>query len=289
LSELDPALADKLARVGLIARANGKLEFTTLGKFLDDYINGRTDVKPLTARNLADAQRNLVAFFGYDKPLADVSMGDADDYRRHLLQRLGENTVRRLCGRAKQFFRAAVRKRLIGENPFGDMKGCSVQANRQRDYFVTREEAARVLDACPDSQWRLIFALCRFLGLRCPTEVLALRWDDVDWERERIRVRSPKTEHHEGGELRVVPIFPELRPYLEQVWETAEPGTEFVINRYRSSNANLRTQLERIICRAGLVPWPKLFHNLRATRQTELAERLPLHVVCAWIGNSTAK
>jgi len=39
-------------------------------------------------------------------------------------------------------------------------------------------------------------------------------------------VRSPKTEHHEGGESRVVPIFPELRPYLEAVFDQAEPGTE---------------------------------------------------------------
>ena len=53
-------------------------------------------------------------------------------------------------------------------------------------------------------------------------------------------------------------------------------------------NANLRTQLQRIIRRAGLKPWPKLFHNLRATRETELAEEYPLHVVCAWIGNSKA-
>ena len=37
---------------------------------------------------------------------------------------------------------------------------------------------------------------------------------------------------------------------------------------------------------AGLEPWPKLFQNLRLTRETELAEEYPLHVVCAWIGNS---
>ena len=36
---------------------------------------------------------------------------------------------------------------------------------------------------------------------------------------------------------------------------------------------------------AGLVPWPKLFHNLRASRQTEPEERFPSHVVCAWLGN----
>ena len=35
-------------------------------------------------------------------------------------------------------------------------------------------------------------------------------------------------------------------------------------------------------------PWPKLFHNLRSTRQTELAESYPIHVVCAWLGNTQA-
>ena len=32
--------------------------------------------------------------------------------------------------------------------------------------------------------------------------------------------------------------------------------------------------------------WPKLFHNLRASRETRLAGDYPLHVVCEWIGNS---
>jgi hypothetical protein len=42
-----------------------------------------------------------------------------------------------------------------------------------------------------------------------------------------------------------------------------------------------------IIKRAGLKPWPKLWHNLRITRQTELAATFPIHVVCEWLGNST--
>ncbi|MBA4016488.1 MAG: hypothetical protein C0483_04815 [Pirellula sp.] len=40
------------------------------------------------------------------------------------------------------------------------------------------------------------------------------------------------------------------------------------------------------MCRAGIEPWPKLFQNLRSTRETELMETYPAHVVCAWIGNS---
>jgi hypothetical protein len=38
--------------------------------------------------------------------------------------------------------------------------------------------------------------------------------------------------------------------------------------------------------RAGVTAWPRLFHNLRASRETELAAIYPLHVVCSWIGNS---
>jgi hypothetical protein len=46
--------------------------------------------------------------------------------------------------------------------------------------------------------------------------------------------------------------------------------------------------LERINRKAGLTPWPKLFQNLRSTRETELAEEFPIHVVCDWIGNTEA-
>jgi len=101
-----------------------------------------------------------------------------------------------------------------------------------------------------------------------------------------MTIHSPKTEHHPSGEQRIVPIFPELRPYLEEVWEQAEPGTEYVITRYRDSNVNLRTQRQRIILKAGLKPWPKLLQKLWSSRQTELVRQFPEHVACAWIGNS---
>jgi len=43
---------------------------------------------------------------------------------------------------------------------------------------------------------------------------------------------------------------------------------------------------DTIIKCAGVKAGPRLFQNLRATRQTELAAEHPLHVVCQWIGNS---
>jgi integrase len=236
---------------------------------------------------LGHTRRYLIEFFGEAKALRDITPGDADEWRLHLRKAgLSDNTVRRRCGVAKQFFNAARRKGLIASNPFADLKG-AVQGNPKREFFVTREMAEKVLAARPDAQWRLIFALCRYGGLRCVSEVLGLRWGDVHWDEGRMTVHSPKTEHHPGGESRLVPLFPELLPHLQAAFDQAEAGQEYCITRYRRSNQNLGTQFRRIILKAGLTPWPKLFQNLRSTRQTELADQFPLHVVCAWIGNSS--
>ncbi len=282
LAGLDSVLLGKLSKAGLIS----KRESITLGNLIDQYFQVRTDVKPVTLTVWGHTRRNLLKYFSPDKPLKEITRGDAEDWRVFLAQeKLSEPTIRKRCGFAKQFFNYAVKKELISSNPFSELKSRAL-SNPDRFYFISREEAEKVIEACPDSQWRLLFALSRFGGLRCPSEHLALKWEDVDWEHNRITITSPKTEHHDGGAYRIIPMFPELRPYLDEAFELAEPGTEYVINRYRDTNSNLRTQLNRIIKRAGLVPWPKLFQNLRSTRQTELIQDHPIHVVCNWIGNS---
>jgi len=281
----------KLARAGLVTPRDGTDAPTVplLAAFIDRYTEKRkADTSPGTRTNYRQAKGYLVEFFGATRPMDRITQGDAEDFRLDLLTRLSDNTARRVCGRAKQFFAAAVRHKLIIENPFAGMK-CSIIENRERDRFISRDEAAKVLEACPDAQWRLLFALSRFGGLRCPSEHLLLRWEDVNWELARMTVHSPKTAR-KGKPTRIVPIFPELRRYLQDVWEMPETtGTVYVITRYRDSNANLRTQLERIIRRAGLEPWEKPFQNLRATRATELVSQgWPEFKVCEWLGHTEA-
>ena len=84
----------------------------------------------------------------------------------------------------------------------------------------------------------------------------------------------------------MLPLFPELRPHLEAVFDEAEPGTTYVIAKHRIASANLRTTLERICDRAGVELWERAFQNMRASRETELTQEHPLHVVVAWLGNS---
>ena len=298
VASLNPTMRDKLTRVGLLAVRKG---VRTLGSHLDDYLTRRSDVKKSTLIHWQHTRRNLLAYFGEDRALATITAGEARDWERWLKsgtaregryagreanEGLAPNTVRKRVSNAKQFLQDAVEHDLIEKNPFAKLVG-TVGSNRERDFFIDRPTATKVLDACPDNQWRLLFALSRFGGLRCPSEHLALTWADVNWHDGKILVRSSKTEHHEGKATRIVPMFPELRPYLEQVWDEAVPGVDHIITRYRDANANLRTQLNRILRKAGVAPWPKLFHNLRASRATELAADYPAHVAAAWLGHST--
>lgn len=115
VADLPDDLADKLAAVGLIPERHS----SRLGEFLERYVQSRIDLKPLSVVMMRQAQTNLVDFFGSDRLLHTITPGDADAWRLYLVQQgLAESTIRRRCGRAKQFFRSAVRHKLISDNPF---------------------------------------------------------------------------------------------------------------------------------------------------------------------------
>ncbi len=292
--DLEPPLAKKLAAIGLIPNPEAK-PTATLAAFLKSYIDGRVDLKPATKIVRGQVIRDLNEFFGESREVQTITPGNADDFKQWLVGRqLAPTTIHKRLQVARSFFHAMRRRKLIGENPF-DGVNAAATGIKDRQRFVTRAEIGRVLEACPDHHWRAIVALSRYGGLRCPSEVLSLRWQDVDWEASRIVVASPKTEHHAGKASRTIPLFPELRQILDEAFELAPEGAVYVVDeRFRKSamgpggwmNANLRTTFGKIVRRAGLQPWPRLFHNLRASRETELVEAYPVQVVTSWLGNT---
>ena len=285
VSELPDDMHAKLASLGLIEPRTAA-RTAKLGPFIEQYIEDRKDLKGSTILVLRQAQQSLVEHFGADKPLREIHEGDAEAFRLSLVkQGLAEATIRKRSQNAKQFFASAKRQRLVDSNPFAGLKSSAV-ANDSRLVFIPQADVEKVIAACPDTEWKLIFALCRFAGLRCPSEVFRLTWEDVLWEQDRIIVHSSKTARHPGGESRLVPIFSELRPYLLTAFEQAPDGATYCISRHRLASANLRTTAIKIIKRAGLTVWTRTFQNLRASCETELCQRFPLHTVTAWLGNS---
>jgi integrase len=324
--DLSPALAKrlddlsddahaKLVAVGLV-NPRAKPEAVTLGPFLDAYIEKRTDLKGGTLVFYGHTIENLKRHFGEECRLDEITAGDADDFRRWLagddasrqnpkgksakrdstkpLKRLAVVTVNRRCVAARTIFRDALRRKLITENPFTGI-AAGTKSNPERSRYIKRETVTAILEACPDDEWRLLATLSRYAGLRVPSEALPLLWDDVDWAGNRLTVRSPKTEHHAGKAQRIIPLFSEVRECLDRLWAVAADGATLVFSKLQRTaqfsangwkDVNLRTTFKKIIKRAGAEPWPRIFHNLRASCQTDLEQRFPSYVVCAWLGNS---
>ncbi len=281
----DGRLRENLVAWGLADPMSPRLatdEGRLLGPFVDAYMTSRTDWKKTTRTNYGQTRRLLVAYFGERHSLKAITPADADRWRRWLAvdKGLAVASVSKHCKRAKTVLAEAVRDRILTESPFARLKGGN-ESNSTRHRFIDAEMSARVLDACPDPDWRLIFSLARWGGLRCPTEILGLRWSDVDRDAKRLRIQSPKTG------LRFCPIFPEIMRALDEAFTAAPEGAEYCVGRYRGAE-NLRTQFVRIVERAGVLVWPKPFVNLRSTRRTELQEIFPDHVINTWLGHSAA-
>lgn len=292
LKSLTDEIHKRLANAGIVEPRTGERpEMHALEAFVKCYIDKRTDLTPATRRKYGQTQKLLVEYFGSDREIESITEAEAEDWRRWMKRYvwkegsegkpdrvLADATISKHVKRAKTVFQYAVKSRYMATSPLESIKGGS-EVNRDRDYFVERSDADKVLTHCPDHLYRLAFALARFGGFRV-CEILTVTWEAMVWDENRIVLDSPKTGK------RIVPMFSELRPYLDEAQERAPDGQSRLMSRF-PVNANLSTTMEKHILRAGVMPWPKLFQNLRATRRTELEDRFPSHVCDAWLGHST--
>jgi hypothetical protein len=282
LAAIGDRLHRRLARAGLVAPREAGTDLCKLKPFCDSYAKRRTDLKGRTRTNIDQAAGKLTGFFGADRDLRTITRGEAKDWHRHLRKTLAAATVATHTKKARQIFDDAADRRLIRDNPFKSVKA-GRQDNPDRQQYVPAASIVQVCGACPDLEWQLIFRLARFGGLRIPSELLPLKWAHVDWQLHRMLIHSPKTEHC-GKASRWVPISPMLFPCLRDAFEAAPEGSVHVIRLHRGEN--LRTTAQKIIRRAGLAQWPRLFQNLRASMETDWTTDHPLHVACQWAGNS---
>ena len=302
VEELPQEPLERLEVMGLIDLGNKSIP-SQLGALVEHYRNSRTDVEPSTQDLYRQGGDLLVAHFGANKKIAAITVGDAEQFKidllntkaRHRETTMKPSTVSKRIDFASQLFRYAVTNGALSENVFEGIKvaGDNVVAEHAE---ITPKMFAAIIPNC-NVDWRLILTLCRYGGMRCPSEVLSLQWQNIYWDNYTMRVTSPKTRRYGKGS-RIVPLYPEVRAELERAWDAAPEGAVYVVDeKYRKAclksgrwkNVNLRTQFEKIIWKSGLQPWPNLFHSMRSTRATELLdEGHSPHAVAEWQGDKVS-
>ena len=284
LRDLPDTMHGRLAKVGLVdSRVNAAV--VTLEMLLNRF-EASSMVKSATRAARQPCIKSLLGQFGAEKPIESLTIIDAEDWHKCLSEsKYAVATIAKFINISKTIFRKAVKWGLIAKSPFEDLRRGS-QTNQARSFYVTDEMMKAVLEVCADDHWRGVLILCRYAGLRCPSELVGLKWSDINWENNRMTVQSPKTARHEGHAFRMVPIAPNVKQILLSLFHNAEVGAEAVLPRLRNATTNLRTTVVKYITRAGLTPWPRTFQNLRASCETDWVDRCPAHAVAKWLGHS---
>jgi integrase len=269
-----------------------------LGEYLDNYFKSRsTDLKESSQIAMGHTRKRLVEYFGPNKQVVSITANDARLFRTWLAsvnkrdkdedgkaKPLSANTLRRRTGFCKQIFSQAVMDGIIQRNPFAGM-AASVRSNKERTHYVSLPTLNKVLKFTPNAKWRAMLVLARVAALRVPSELTGLKWDHIRFEEKRILiVDSSKNERHANRHLRKIPMLPILEKYLLEWQLECEPG-EMVFPGV-TGQTNLRTTLEKILVKAGVEQWPKLWQNLRASGCTDFARKLPAHIAAAICGHT---
>jgi len=299
-TDLSPALAEWVARLpddvhaklvacGLV-EPRSRARVVTLETMLSQVFSSiRGTVKPSTMIAYGQVRAGLLDHFGPHQPAGAITVAQADGWRQAMVKEdLAKATIHKRIRVARGLFKRATVLEIIDSNPFTQVKA-GQSTNDERKHYIDRDTLERVLAACPTAQWRVIFGLGRLAGLRIPSELAGLTWECVDFEAGQMLVKSPKTAGC-GKASRRVPIEPRLRQLLLAAFADAPEGSTHVVTnpRHREASANLRTHALRILDRAKVPEWPKLFQNLRGSLATDWAHILPAKACGEFLGHTAA-
>jgi integrase len=259
-------------------------------EWLDQHQAG---LRPRTREDYRWAlSQHLLPFFAKHR-LGQITIEEVDRYRAQQLRTgtLSANTLNKTITRLAQVLEVAVEYGYLTANPARGRRR-RAKATAPRRTWLDPEQVKPLLGATvrvwrggsttPDVRMRAMFATAICAGLRI-SELLALRWRDVDLAGGRLTVRESKTD---AGQ-RVVDLWPELADELAtfkaQTSHDAPGGYVFATSRGKpDTRSNVAKRLRRAVTRAneqleadglGSITAELTPHSLRRTFAALLYER----------------
>jgi integrase len=173
---------------------NAKLQERDIGRLpraaairLDDYLDQwlATSVKPrLRPKSYVDYEGLLRLHIRPSlgaRPIGAITQFDIQSvYAQMFNCGLSPRTIEYTNAVIHSAFRQAVRWKMLAEDP---CVGVDLPRLKRREMeALSVEECKRFLTVARESEWYALFALALTTGMR-PSEYLALKWSDIDWQR----------------------------------------------------------------------------------------------------------
>ena len=215
----------------------GKRGEKTVAHLCDWYLEEGTETKkPSTlATDKGRIERHIKPLLG-KKPIGDVTQADVERFMRDIAKGKtaadvktkkrgraivegGKGTATRTVGLLGGIFSFAVRRKLRADNP---VRGVKRYRDQKGERFLSAKELAALGEALRASETNganahalAIIRLLTFTGAR-KSEIAALRWSEVDLERQCLRLGDSKTG------AKVIPLGPPALAILSKLTRAGE-------------------------------------------------------------------
>ncbi|MGG3288962.1 tyrosine-type recombinase/integrase, partial [Geobacillus stearothermophilus] len=262
--------------------------------FMERWFNTsyKRTVEITTAKSREYVIRNHIMKYFQHKKINEITTFDIDSfYVDKLDSGYSGAYIRQMHNLLNQAFDQAVRWSLVKVNPVKNAKPPKVKSEEKITWTV--DEVNRFLNLIKDSSMEIPYLLAIFTGMR-RGEVLGLKWDDVDFENKKIRIKrslcfvsgkglifkEPKTKKSK----RQISISQHVVNVLKKHKQKQEFQKEKLGTQYQDNNLivctddgkpldprNLLRQFYRLIEEASV---PRIsFHDLWHTHATILMQQ----------------
>jgi integrase len=235
----------------------------TLNALWDAYKEAHPHNKALRAED-CKFQKNIENTIGKKKP-QELSPMDIDRLRLKLQKEGKHTTAARVLELLRRTINFGVNRTLI--KPLSFKIKIPTLNNQVTEDLSTEQmqNLIRALDQDEDQLCANLFRLILCTGMR-RSEVLRLKWDDIDYDRGFIHIRDPK-----GGTDQIIPLNDAARAVFDAIPQISKNGFIFPGKKENTHLTDMKQSIARIKKEAGLPRDFRPLHGLRHVYASMLA------------------
>jgi site-specific recombinase XerD len=235
---------------------------------------------PRTVSNYSLALKEFLQFFN-EVPIQGLSKSDVIDYNHEMMikTKKSASSQRQFTAAVKLFFKGQLETRMSVDDLEYARKSYHLPT------VLSKEEVMRMVKSVRNDKHRLILLTLYAQGLR-RAELLDLRVQDIDLQREQIHVRNAK-----GGRDRSLPLSKVLRQVLERYLSTYRPKSYLIVGQLgeRYSGGSV-AKVVRNAAQAAEIDKHVTAHTLRHSYATHCLELgMGLRYIQTFLGHKSPK
>jgi integrase len=279
----------------------------TLDEFLDRWLDNaaKPKLRDKSYESYESLLRRYIRSVLGGRILSTITPLDVQDAYQKMIDRgLSARTVRYTHSVLRSAMRQAIRWRLLVQDP---TDGTQLPRLGRREMRVfTAEQSRAFLEASRETHYGALFALALTTGMR-PSEYLALKWQDIDWNRgtvsvvrslERARGRWRFSETKRARSRRIIKlqewVLETLRGLQARTGQRSKcdlPDVAeliFVTPMGRPIHSDKLAQRFKAILRQAGLPPLRLYDLRHAAATLALSAGVPPKVVAEQLGHASA-